>query len=133
MDISSLNSYYNSLNDTASSGNALGNLSDSDLSKESEDELMEVCKEFESYFLEQVFKGMQTTVDVFKSEESSSGMNMSEYFGDIALADISSQSTEQNGLGLAQTLYEQMKRNYNLEYWGCHDDSLFLCIGGKSE
>ena len=59
MDISSLNSYYNSLNDTASSGNALGNLSDSDLSKASEDELMEVCKEFESYFLEQVFKGMQ--------------------------------------------------------------------------
>ena len=28
---------------------------------------------------------------------------------------IASDSTEQNSLGLAQMLYEQMKRNYNLE------------------
>ena len=44
------------------------------------DELLDACKQFEAYFLEQVFKEM-----------------------------------EKQGLGIAQMLYEQMKRNYNLE------------------
>ncbi len=33
---------------------------------------------------------------------------------DNALQDLASTSTERDGLGLAQMLYEQMKRNYNL-------------------
>lgn len=88
----------------------------SDYSKASEDELLKVCKDFESYFLEQVFKGMQKTVDCFKEEGTQSNYteSMLGFFKDETIQELASQSTEKNGLGLAQTLYEQMKRNYGL-------------------
>ena len=38
-----------------------------------------------------------------------------DYYKDEMVQQIASDSTEQNSLGLAQMLYEQMKRNYNLE------------------
>lgn len=86
-----------------------------DYSKATEDELLEACEEFESYFLEQIFKEMQKTVDCLKSDESSESTNsMVEYFKDETIAELASTSTKTQGLGLAQTLYEQMKRNYNL-------------------
>lgn len=44
-------------------------LNSSDLSSADEDELMDVCKEFEAYFVEQIFKGMEKMVP--ESEESS--------------------------------------------------------------
>ena len=37
-----------------------------------------------------------------------------DFFKDNALQELASTSTERDGLGLAQMLYEQMKRNYNL-------------------
>jgi flagellar protein FlgJ len=80
----------------------------------SDEELMEVCKEFESYLLEQVFKEMEKTSSIFGDDEDSSSSQMVDYFKDTTIAELASESTEQNSLGLAQTLYEQMKRNYNL-------------------
>lgn len=82
----------------------------------SDEELLDACKEFESYFLEQVFKGMQKTVDIFKDEDSISNYSnsMVDYFRDETISELAKTSTETNGLGLAQTLYEQMKRNYDL-------------------
>lgn len=86
-----------------------------DYSKASDDELLDVCKQFESYFLEQVFKEMQKTVDCFKSEDSSSSTSgLVDYFKDNAIQELASTSTDLQGLGLAQMMYEQMKRNYNL-------------------
>ena len=86
-----------------------------DYSKATEDELLSACKQFESYFLEQVFKEMQKTVDCFKTEESSSsGNSLVDYFKDSAIQDLAATSTEVQGLGLAQMLYEQMKRNYGI-------------------
>ncbi len=76
---------------------------------------MDVCKQFESYFLEQVFKEMQKTVDCFKSEESSSSSDgLVDFFKDNAIQELASTSTDLQGLGLAQMMYEQMKRNYNI-------------------
>lgn len=84
-----------------------------DYSQATDDELMDVCKQFEAYFLEQVFKQMEKTV--LKSEESSGSTTaLVDYFKDSAIADLASQSTETQGLGIAQMLYEQMKRNYDL-------------------
>lgn len=79
----------------------------------SNEELMDACKEFEAYFLEQVFKEMQKTVPE-SQEESASSSNMVDYFKDNMVQELASQSTEQNSLGLAKMLYEQMKRNYDL-------------------
>lgn len=85
----------------------------SDYSKASDEELMKACKQFEAYFLEQVFKEMQKTVSIGgKSSESSN--TMVDYFKDQTIQDIAAQSTETNSLGLAQMLYEQMRRNYGV-------------------
>ena len=86
-----------------------------DYSKASDKELMDVCKQFESYFLEQVFKEMQKTVDCFKDEESKNpNDNLVGYFKDNTIQELASTSTEVQGTGLAQMMFEQMKRNYNL-------------------
>lgn len=85
-----------------------------DYTQSSEDELLSACKEFEAYFLEQVFEAMQKTVDVFKDEETSPNDSLVDFFKDSTVQQLASTSTENDGLGLAQMLYEQMKRNYNL-------------------
>ena len=88
---------------------------DRDYSKASDDELMDVCKEFESYFIEQMFKTMEKMVP--KNElESNYASSLTDYYKEELIKDYSSQAVQNGqGLGLAQKLYEQMKRNYNLE------------------
>lgn len=96
-------------------------------------ELMDVCKDFESYFLEQVLKSMEKMSKIDGSDEDSgsnlfsslagitgetdAGMStLGSYFGDEMIrkyANILSTSNQGQGLGIAQTLYEQMKRNYS--------------------
>lgn len=59
---------------------------------------------------------MQKTVDCFKSDEGSDpNNNLVDYFQDSAIQKLAATSTDLQGLGLAQMLYEQMKRNYNME------------------
>lgn len=92
-------------------------LEGTDYSQSTDDELMGVCKEFESYFVEQVFKALEKMVP--ENEEGSSGSMSSymDYFGDMLTQEYAAAATESNngqGLGIAQMLYEQMKRNYNL-------------------
>ena len=115
MDLSGLSSIYTDyLNTTAeeTTTNKFTSAIKDDYSSSTDEELMGVCKEFEAYFLEQVFKEMQKTVP--KSEESSSSSSLVDYYQDMTTQELAAQSTEQNGLGIAQALYEQMKRNYEL-------------------
>lgn len=87
-------------------------LSSTDYSTVADDELMSVCKEFEAYFTEQVFKSLERMVP--KSEESSSSSYM-DYFGDTLTQEYAKSASNQgDGLGIAQMLYEQMKRNYGI-------------------
>ncbi len=118
MDINGISSMYTDYlkEQSTASAKLKDEISNTDYSEASEDELLSACKQFEAYFLEQVFKEMQKTVDCFKSEETSNYSNgMLGYFKDAAIQDLAATSTELQGLGLAQTLYEQMKRNYNME------------------
>ena len=41
-------------------------------------------------------------------------MRMVDYFKDFAVQELCDKVTEGQGLGLANTLYEQMKRNYGI-------------------
>lgn len=84
-----------------------------DYSGATDEELMNVCKQFESYFLEQVFKEMEKTVPESQFNDQSTSSLVS-FFKDNARTELASQSTDNNSLGLAQMLYEQMKRNYDL-------------------
>ena len=109
------------LNTTASqasnSSNGLEKTLNSDLSGATDDELMDVCKEFEAYFLEQVYKEMKKTIPENEDQDASMSQ-MTDYFEDEMIQKLASQSVEQSGgsNSLAQQLYEQMKRNYNMEY-----------------
>ncbi|MGN0131998.1 MAG: rod-binding protein [Lachnospiraceae bacterium] len=115
IDLSSLSNYYNSISgQTSASANSISKLSDEDMKAKSDEELMEVCKEFESYLLEQVFKEMEKTSSIFGEDEDDSSSQLVDYFKDTTIAELASQSTDQNSLGLAQMLYEQMKRNYDI-------------------
>lgn len=116
MDISGLSSYYSDIyaNASSQSTSKLESELDKDYSQATDDELMDACKQFEAYFLEQVFKEMMKTIPK-NEEESSSNSNMLEYFQDEMIQQVAADSTDQNSLGLAQMLYEQMKRNYGLE------------------
>lgn len=119
MGSSDLLSYYDQMygNTSATTGTSLqDNLTGKDYSQATEEELYDVCKQFESYLVEQVIKQMEKMVP--ESEENSTVSKYMDYFGDTYTQQIASQITESNdgkGLGIAQTLYEQMKRNYGLE------------------
>lgn len=115
MDISNITSMYNDIYASASNQSAgkLENELNTDYSTASTDELMDACKQFEAYFLEQMFKEMMKTIPESEGT-SSSTTNMLDYYKDQMIQEIASDSTEQNSLGLAQMLYEQMKRNYGI-------------------
>lgn len=111
-------SYYNDYytNATNASSAALENTLGKVGEKATEKELMEACKEFEAYFIEQMYKGMEKTIMKAEDEESSSTASQYvDYFGDMQTQKYAELATEQgNGIGLANQLYEQMKRNYGL-------------------
>lgn len=100
--------YYQSSNRTSE---LEGKLNSSDLSKADDDELLEVCKEFEAYFVEQIFKGMEKMVP--KDKETSSSKEV-EMFSDKMYQKLAKDTTEHTDFGIAKKLYEQMKRNYGL-------------------
>ena len=85
-------------------------------SETTEEELMDACKEFETYLVEQVMKEVTKSVNLFGEDESSdAGMStMMDYYKDSFVQEISSTISENSNLGIAQQLYESMKRNYDL-------------------
>jgi len=82
-------------------------------SNSSEEELMEVLKDFESYFMEQMIKKMKDTF-TDDDEESSVASQYTETFMDYAIEDVADMLLEEVGGTMTQQLFEQMKRNYNI-------------------
>jgi flagellar protein FlgJ len=130
--ISGLSSVYTNGTYTNSTTSSLENtLNNTDLSASDDDELMSVCKEFEEYFVEQMVKSMIKMADIngdddndyssvfgLTSDSSDSGMStMTSYYGDMMVTQLSKTlcDSESSSLGLAQTLYNQMKRNYSID------------------
>ena len=89
------------------------NWSKNDYTKATDEELMEACKDFESYLWEQVLSEMTKSVN-FGIDAESSSSTMVDYFKDEAMKEVASQITESTTSSLAQSLYEQMKRNYEV-------------------
>ena len=97
-----------------------------DFSKASDDELMSVCKMLKS--MEKMAKidsdNDDSSTSLFNSMASIGGdsdsamSTLGSYFGDEMIKNYAQLFTETNngkGLGIAQTLYEQMKRNYSVD------------------
>lgn len=68
---------------------------------------MQACKEFETYLVEQVIKN---TKSAMLEDEDSEGEYM-KMFGDTLNQSYAELITENADLGIAQMLYESMKRN----------------------
>lgn len=111
-------SYYQDMytgNSSSSVNKLQSSLENTDYTTASAEELLDACKEFEAYFVEQVIKQMEKMIP--ESEESSTVSKYMDYFGDTYTQKLAEQVTESNngnGLGIAQMLYEQMKRNYGI-------------------
>ena len=82
-------------------------------SNSSDEELMEVLKDFESYFIEQMIKQMKETF-TDDDKESSVASQYTDTFMDYAIEDIADMLLEEVGGNMTQQLFEQMKRNYNI-------------------
>lgn len=117
MDVSGISSM---LNQTTATNNAADSKADSlqnsvhGLSSSStEEELMEVLKDFESYFIEQIIKEMKDTF-TDEDEESSMASQYTDTFMDYAIEEVADILLEEVGGNMTQQLFEQMKRNYNI-------------------
>ena len=94
--IGSVYSDYLTSSATQSKTSALESKLESDsYANASDEELMDVCKEFEAYFLEQIFDAMMKTATVFSDEEESGyAAKMVDYFKDTAVQELTAQATE---------------------------------------
>ncbi len=120
LDLSGINAdaynQYATMEAAQVSGNNLKSTLSSTSSTSTDEELMDACKQFEAYLLEQVFKEMQKSVDALKDESTvdKSTSTLVDYFKGQTLTKITQDATETQGLGLAQMLYENMKNNYGI-------------------
>lgn len=112
--VDNINALYNT-NNVSETTNKLEDTLKSDLSTSTDDELMDVCKDFESYFTEQMFKAMQKMVPESDEDMSAYTKQTQDYYKEQMVQTMAENSADGQGLGIAQILYEQMKRNYGLE------------------
>ena len=83
--------------------------------KSTDDELWQACKGFEAYFMEQIYKEMQKSVDALKpDDQDKSTSTLVDYFKNQTLQEICADSVDTQSNGFAQMLYENLKRNYDI-------------------
>lgn len=80
-----------------------------------EDELMQVCKDFESYFIEEVLKEVKENLTGKEEEEDSTLSALTDYHMDSVIEKMADEVLDEAGGSFTQQLYEQMKRNYGIE------------------
>ena len=98
--------------DNISADNLKTNLTNRDLKNASDAELMDACKEFESYLVEQMFKAMEKTIMKDEDDESDSYISAyTDYYDDMKIQQYAKIVTDNGDLGIAQKLYDQLKLN----------------------
>lgn len=110
LDTSSLYSTYGQSVSNASATSlqsTLGSVSES----ASDDELMEVCQEFEAYFVQKIIEQAKSTIVGEDEEEQGEYM---QHFGDLLNEQYANMIAKSGSTGLAQQLYESMKTTYSL-------------------
>ena len=91
---------------TAKASKLQSSLGSLDVANASDEELLESCRAFESYLVEQMLKGMEKTIPKDEDEKENDYM---EQFGDLLYEEVGKMISERNELGLAQQLYEAMR------------------------
>ncbi len=80
------------------------------LSKVEDKKLMEVCQQFESMFIKQVFNSMRSTLN--KEDRLIDGGMGEEIFSDMLYDEYSQITSKTAQLGLAKQIYDQVKDSY---------------------
>lgn len=114
MDINGLNTDYSKYLSQSSQASArMDQYKNMDYANATDEELMGACKQFEEYFVEMTLKEVFKTVDLFGMNESTSNaMSTSkDLMKDSMVQTFAEKITEQSNLGLAEQLYESMRRN----------------------
>ena len=118
MDLTGLGMYTDYMTDTnrVNTENLQKKLENTQVNETEDDALFDACKQFEAYLWEQIYKEMEKTTKLFSDEEDGDAYasNMVDYFKDAVVQQISSQTADERSNSLAQMLYEQAKRNYNI-------------------
>lgn len=114
MDINGLSTEYaNYMSRSSTASEKMERIQNMDYANATDAELMNACKQFEEYFVEMTLKEVFKTVDMFgMGESTSSAMSTSkDLLKDSMVQKYAEKITEGANLGLAQQLYESMKRN----------------------
>lgn len=79
---------------------------------ETDEEMLDACKQFESYLVQQMFKSMEESAKVFSDDEDDDSNDYVNMFQDNYLSAIADQMVNSGqGLGIADKLYESMVNN----------------------
>lgn len=116
MDFSNITSMYSDVYSTAANQSASklqNKLDGSDYSKADSGELLDACRQFEAYFVEQMYKAMMKTIPE-NENNSNYTAGIMDYYKDQMIQSVADETSKGSGLGIAQMLYEQMKRNYGI-------------------
>lgn len=100
------NKDYSSYVSQAQMGNLTNQIKKSSSADATDEEMMAACKEFEAYLVEQVYKQVQSTI---KSDDSDDNP-YADYAYDLQAQQYAKLVSDQGKLGLAQQLYESMKK-----------------------
>lgn len=115
--IDGISSYLNTTQTTAATNqtNKLSASADRLSSSSTEEELKEVCNDFVSYFVEEVLKEVKENMTMEDEDEDSSIQTLTDYHMDSAIELVADEVLDEIGANFTQQLYEQMKRNYNID------------------
>lgn len=114
MDINGLNTEYSKyLSQSTQASAKMEQFKNMDYAGAADEELMSACKQFEEYFVEMTLKEVLKTVDLFGENESTSNAmaTSKDLMKDGMVQTFAEKITEESNLGLAQQLYESMRRN----------------------
>ncbi len=100
----------NAAANTSELKSSLGNIS----SDSTDEELMQVCKDFESYFVEEVLKEVKENMLSEEEEGDSALSTLTDFHMDSVIEMVADQVVDEVATSFTQQLYEQMKRNYNI-------------------
>lgn len=121
MDIAGISGYTSYLvdNNTDKTKELENQLNKASASEVDDNELLDACKEFEAYLWEQILEKMEESTKAFSGDDEEEGyaQNMVNVFQDTVVQELASQITNESSgnNSLAQMLYTQMKRNYDLD------------------
>ena len=81
-----------------------------------EDEMMDACKQFEEYLIEMVMDEVVKNVNLLGMGEATSAAvsTSQDFLKDGLVQETESRITESGNMGIAQKLYDSMKRSYDI-------------------